>query len=111
MTTTSNPHWLVLLRAEAERTSIAQAAQRIGYSRTTVSQALSSKYPGDLSKLESAVLMVLEEPLEVDCPYLGLAIPLKMCREFSVKSAPTHNPVAMQHWRACQKCQNRCKGN
>ncbi|MBA5605860.1 XRE family transcriptional regulator [Duganella sp. FT3S] len=102
--TTSDPRWLQLLRDEAEKTSIGRAALRVGYSRTAISQALSGKYPGDLGKLERMVLAALELPMAVACPYLQLNLPTTMCHEFAAKRAPTHNPVAMQHWRACQQC-------
>ena len=107
--TTSDPRWLLLLRAEANKTSIGLASQRVGYSRTAISQALAGKYPGDLAKLERKVLAALELPMAVACPYLSLNLPTTMCREFSLKRAPTHNPVAMQHWRACQQCEHKAE--
>ena len=109
--TTSNtePRWLVLLRNEAEKTSIGKAALRVGYSRTAVSQALAGKYPGDMAKFEAKVLAALELPMAVTCPYLGLNLPTVMCNDMSTRAAPTHNPVAMNWWRACQSCEHRCE--
>ncbi|MYM32234.1 XRE family transcriptional regulator [Duganella sp. CY15W] len=104
---TSDPRWLRLLRAEADKTSIGRAAIRVGYSRTAVSQALSGKYPGDMAKLERMVLNALELPMAVACPHLLLNLPTTMCHGFSSKAAPTHNPVQMMHWRACQICPNK----
>lgn len=105
---TSDPRWLQLLRNEAERTSIGQAAKRIDYSRATVSLALAGKYTGDLGKLESKVLAVMDGA--VDCPHLRVELPAAMCREYAAKRAPTHNPMAMPHWRACRECQYNCNG-
>ena len=106
---TSEPRWLKLLRAEAERTSIGKVAIRVGYSRTAISQVLAGKYPGDMAKLERMALAALELPLAVACPFLKLNLPTTMCREFSTKAAQIHNPVAMQHWRACQQCPHKAE--
>lgn len=107
--TTSDPRWLELLRCEAVATSIGAVALRLGYSRTAISQVLSGKYPGNTAKIEVAALAVLEAPLTVACPYVGSDIPIDTCRATSTNRAPTHNPVLMWHWAACQQCQNRCK--
>ena len=105
--TTSEPRWLALLRAEANRTSIGRAAIRVCYSRTAISLTLDQKYTGDLVKMASRVLAALELPMAVACPYLLLNLPTAMCNDFSTRRAPTHNPFAMQHWRACQQCEQR----
>lgn len=107
--TTSDPRWLDLLRRDAAASSIGAVALRLGYSRTAISQVLAGKYPGSTAKIEAAALAVLEAPLTVACPYLGGDIPASTCRATSSNRAPTHNPVLMWHWRACQQCQNRCK--
>ena len=107
--TTSNPRWLDLLRAEAERTSIGKVAVRVGYSRATISLVLAGKDPGDMAKLERMVLAALELPMAVACPFLQLNLPTGMCHEFSTKRPPIHNPVAMQHWRACQQCPHKAE--
>lgn len=109
--TTSNtePRWLVLLRSEVEKTSIGRAALRVGYSRTAISQALSGKYNRSLDNLEAKVLAALELPMAIACPYLGLNLPTTMCNDMSGRPAPTHNPVAVNWWRACQTCEHRCE--
>jgi hypothetical protein len=104
---TSEPRWLQLLRGEASRTSIGQAAAVVQYSRTTVSQVLDGKYPGDLAKVEAKVLAALDAP--VACPYLQLQLPAARCRQFSERPAPMHNPFQMIHWKACSQCQNKRK--
>lgn len=104
---TSNPDWLQLLKAEAARTSIGDAAIRIGYSRTTVSLVLSGKYLGKTDKVAAAASRVLATSLT--CSYSGSDITSEECREKSTSRAPTHKPQAMAQWRACQQCQNKCK--
>lgn len=115
MTTSENvqeqePRWLQLLRAEANRTSINAAAQRIGYSRAAVSLVLAGKYIGRVDKVAEKAIAALEPPVTVACPHLGEEIPIAQCVQFSQRKVPTHNPQKMAHWRACQECQNRCKG-
>jgi hypothetical protein len=110
MTTTSDPRWLELLRAEAARTNIGAVAGRVGYSRTTISLVMAGKYPGKTEKIAAAVLAVLEAAVTVDCPYLGVAIEFAACTQHAGQRAPTHNPVKMHHWRACRQCPNRKEG-
>lgn len=42
----------------------------------------------------------------VACPATGAQRPASDCGKFNGEP-PTHNPMAMQQWRACQDCQNR----
>ena len=53
------PHWVKLLKEEAERTSIAACARKIGYSRPAVSLALKGRYPAGTARLERRVMRVL----------------------------------------------------
>jgi len=110
MTTTSDPRWLVLMREEAARTTKRALAERLGYSRTTVSLVLSGTFPGSTAKIAQRATEVLELPVQVQCPYLVQALPVADCRAYSTQRAPTHHPTKMAHWRACQQCQNNCKG-
>lgn len=110
MTTTCEPRWLVLMREEAQRTSVSALAARLAYSRTAVSLVLSGTYPGGTDKIASRAIAVLELPVEVQCPYLDQALPVADCQVYSSQRAPTHHPTKMAHWRACQQCQNNCKG-
>lgn len=41
-----------------------------------------------------------------DCPAIGASRPVSDCMKFNGEP-PTHNPLAMQQWRACQDCGNR----
>ncbi|VVE59858.1 regulatory protein, LacI [Pandoraea captiosa] len=100
--TISEPRWLVLLRAEAGRTSIQAVATRIGYSRTGVSLVLAGKYPGKTDRIAKAALQALEEA--VDCPYLGQPLAGHECRANAMAKTPTHNPMKLSLWRACQQC-------
>ena len=98
---------ITLLRAEAERTSIAAAAKRIDYSRPAVSMALAGTYKGGLERLAQRVLEVLSN---VRCPHLDRSIPAAECRSHHTRAMPTSSPMALRHWRACQSCPNRTEG-
>ncbi|BAK76464.1 hypothetical protein NH8B_2078 [Pseudogulbenkiania sp. NH8B] len=106
--TTSEPRWLELLRAEAERTSIAAIAGRLGYSRTSISLVLAGKYPVAPDRIARAAIALLDV---VECPHAGQTLPLAECRSVALGAAPTHHPMKLGHWRACQRCPNRPQGD
>lgn len=107
-TSETRTHWLDLLRAEAERTSMRSVAARLGYSPTTISLVLSGKYPGRPDKIAKAVLAQLDV---VTCPYLRQNLPQVECQRIAHAPAPTHHPMKLSHWRACQGCPHRHKGD
>ncbi|MCW3479709.1 XRE family transcriptional regulator [Neisseriaceae bacterium JH1-16] len=102
--TTSELRWMPLLRAEAERTSIADIAKRLGYSRTSISLVLAGRYPGGTERIAAAVLAELDG---WTCPHLQQPIKAEACQEIAFGPAPTHHPMKLTHWRACQNCSNR----
>ncbi|WP_089084530.1 hypothetical protein [Aquitalea magnusonii] len=105
--TTSDTHWLDLLRMEAERTSMRAVASRLGYSAATVSLVLAGKYPGKSDRIAKATLALLDV---VKCPHSDQTMTQIECRSISLGAAPTHHPMKLGHWRACQRCPNRPKG-
>lgn len=106
--TTSEPRWLSLLRAEAGRTSMRSVAGRLGYSRTSISLVLAGKYPGNPDRIAKAALALLDV---VECAHIRQTIPQTECRSIALGAAPTHHPMKLGHWRACQRCPNRPKGD
>lgn len=106
--TTSEPRWLTLLRAEAERTSMRAVAGRLGYSPTAISLVLAGKYAGKPDRIAKAALALLDV---VECPHTGQTMPLVECRTIAHGSAPMHHPMKLGHWRACQRCPNRPQGD
>lgn len=96
------PHWLTVLKAEADRTSMGVVANRVGYSRTSISLVLAGKYPGKTDRIAEAVMDKLVTA--VDCPYLGESLPAEVCRQHATGPAPTHNPLKLAHWRTCRQC-------
>lgn len=98
------PLWVRLLDAEVARSNMTAAARRIGMNRATVSTVLRNKYPArSTAGVERRVMDALGQ---LECPALEAVITTIQCQSFREKPAPTHNPTAMQHWKACQRCPN-----
>ena len=97
--------WFALLKARIAAASLRQVAAELGYSGTTLSLIVHGKYAGKTDRVAAAVAARYET---VACPYQGKTIPLHECRSTAQGKAPTHNPMKMQQWLACQKCAKRC---
>ncbi|WP_160286860.1 helix-turn-helix domain-containing protein [Pseudomonas knackmussii] len=96
------PQWVRLLAAEVEQTNRTRAGERIGMSRSAVSLVLSNRYPSpSTAAVERRVVAALGA---LECPALASTISVVECQSYREKKAPTHNPQAMQHWKACQHC-------
>ncbi|MFF3703970.1 hypothetical protein [Pseudomonas qingdaonensis] len=105
------PLFVRLLAAEASATNRAKAAKRIGMSRTAVSLVLVNKYASpSTARVERRVMDVLGR---IECVAVGETLTVEQCQGFHQRAAPLHNPMAMQHWRACQQCplNPNCGGN
>ena len=100
-----NEGWVALLKARIAAASLRQVAAELGYSGTTLSLIVHGKYAGKTDRVAAAVAARYET---VACPYQGKTIPLHECRSTAQGKAPTHNPMKMQQWLACQKCAKRC---
>ena len=96
--------WFKVLKEEVERSSQRLAAEKFGVSLTTVSLIMNGKYQAKTDKVADRVMQVYTN---VECPYTGSVMTLKDCREQAASQAPTHNPIKMQHWRACQNYPKR----
>ena len=53
--------WLEVLQAEVAASSLAQVAEKLGLSRTTISQVCNEKYPGDMARVQTLVEGALME--------------------------------------------------
>lgn len=96
------PLFVRLLAAEVAATNKTKASQRIGMSRTAVSLILSNRYASpSTAGVERRVMATLGR---IDCVALDDVVTTDQCQSYREKPAPTHNPQAMQHWRACQHC-------
>ncbi|MGA3799141.1 hypothetical protein ACPCYX_15415 [Pseudomonas fluorescens] len=96
------PLFIRLLAAEVGETNRARAAERIGISRTAVSLVLNNKYASPSTKgVERRVMAALGQ---IVCVAVSEKVSIEQCQTYREKPAPTHNPQAMQYWRACQHC-------
>lgn len=117
MTSASNKgNWMVILRDDIEATgSISKTAQRIGVSRSALSQILNGVGPYGTGKASTAKVeeKVMNTIGLVNCPFLSdyhgkeHKITGLECRDYAYGKAPTSSPRQMQHWRACQACEKR----
>jgi len=108
MGVTERPTWLALLKAEAERTSIAAAARKVGYARASISLALAGRYPAATDALAAKVERALGG--RVDCPFAGTDIPAAECDAARDRPASASNPGAFRQWRACRVCPRNGNG-
>jgi len=98
------PLFVRLLALEAAASNKTKAGERIGMSRTAVSLILANRYPSpSTAHVERRVLDALGR---LQCIALDEVITTEQCQSQRKKPAPTHNPHAMQRWRACQHCVN-----
>ncbi|MBL8976749.1 MAG: hypothetical protein JNK56_39485 [Myxococcales bacterium] len=94
---------LALLKAGVEREgSIAAAASRLDYGRTSVSQALGRRYPGDTRHMAQAIRDTFGA--RHDCPALDRPVTPGECRAIAARPLSTQSPQAVRQWRACRAC-------
>lgn len=98
------PLFVTLLAREVEQSNRTRAGERIGMSRTAVTLVLQNRYPSPTTQgVERRVMDALGR---IGCVALDQEITAEQCQNYRQRQAPTHNPMAMQHWRACQHCPN-----
>lgn len=94
---------LVAAVAAAGKKGKAAVAARLGVSRCYVSRVLS---PNDKCGFPEALAKKVIDRYHVipECPATLQPQPLSECARISRGDAPTHNPLSMRIWRACQTC-------
>ncbi|CAA0087007.1 Uncharacterised protein [Starkeya nomas] len=94
---------LALLREAVLRLgSRGAVAEKLGYARTAVSQALNGCYPADTGKLAARIVEIFAD--HVACPHLLREIRAGDCREHRERPLSTANREAIKHWQACRAC-------
>lgn len=93
-----------LVEAAIERLGSKKAvAEKIGYSRSSLSLALSGGYrSGSLDKLEQAIRDALADT--IPCPHLGVDLAPAACADYRALPLQTANPQSVRHWQACRFC-------
>ncbi|THF60940.1 helix-turn-helix domain-containing protein [Pseudothauera rhizosphaerae] len=87
------------------RGGVTRVARCLGVSRAYVSQALNGLRP----HVPPAFIARVIDRLHVvaECPASNQPQPRSECRRLALGAAPTHNPLAMRFWKACQSCPHR----
>ncbi|EOD54118.1 hypothetical protein [Aeromonas molluscorum] len=94
------PEWLVALQQAVKSSSLAVVAQRLGVSRTMVSQVCNQKYPGDLVRVKRLVEGAYLASTLI-CPILG-EIRQDQCLAHQGRSNVSSNPLYIQVYKACR---------
>lgn len=102
-------NWVAACHEEKKKMNIsyAEIARRIGYKRPSLSLALSGNYTGSTKTIAAAYV---DYRKQVACPYMGETVSRQYCTNHALDAAPTHNPAALRHWRACQNCAHKHEG-
>lgn len=93
--------WFKTLKEQCDTKTARVVAQELGYSKTTLSLILNGHYVGKTDRVCDAVLLRYHF---VECPHLRKMLRVHECVSLATSPAPTHNPIKMQQWRACQNC-------
>jgi len=103
--TAAMPDWRAILAREVDLHPRGKAgvAERLSVSRSYVSRALSEGASAYARVPQTFIRRVLDLESDVDCPAAGGRVARAECRK-ALLPAPTHNPLAMRIWRACQSC-------
>lgn len=101
--------WFAGLMDEVRRSNKTVVARKLGFNRSSISQVCNGCGPygnGDAStkRIESAYRRQYEQ---LTCPHTHKQVGIVHCRETALRRAPTHNPLQMQQWQACQRCADR----
>jgi transcriptional regulator with XRE-family HTH domain len=99
---TSSDRLTLLREAVAREKSQSKVAQKLGYSATAISQALSNTYGGSLDTLLAIVEEVYGTRI-VECPVLG-EIQFPECVATRRREFSTANPHRVRMYRACKAC-------
>lgn len=104
------PNWVLKMAEDCNRTSQSKVGRRLGVSASLVSQTISRKYPGDMTRIRELAQGEYERAT-VPCPVLGEIAPLA-CRRWQAKAERlrTGNNQNARMFRACRICPH-CKKN
>ncbi|WP_173497582.1 helix-turn-helix transcriptional regulator [Shewanella sp. ISTPL2] len=92
--------WLEVMAEQVELHGQRAVAEKLKISRTTVSQVLNRKYPGDMDRIQKLVEGAYMNRT-VHCPVLG-DIPLNECLDHQRNTRTTGSPIRIKLYRACR---------
>ena len=98
--------WFAGLMDKVRQSSKTAVAERLGFSRSTISQVCNGIGPygegrASTKPIELAYIRQYELP---ECPHTQKQVGIAHCRETALRAAPSHNPMQMLQWQACQHC-------
>lgn len=94
------PDWIAAWRAEAKRTSQAQAAELVGVSEATVSQVFNGAYKAATTRIERRVRGELLGAT-CECPVMG-DVSVRVCQDVQERQPPIANPQHRECFHACR---------
>lgn len=97
------PLWRQLFDAALAVAGPVALARRLGYSNHTLVCRIARGHIPASPKFRARVIAAYHI---VRCPHTGTDQPRADCQR-SHAAPPTHNPGAMAHWRACQRCPHK----
>lgn len=99
------PQWIMALATACDDHTQTRVAKQLGYSPSVVSQVLSNKYAGDMTRVREAVgAHILKE--RIPCPAEG-TMPRRRCLELQERAGPPYaSGWHARIWRHCQTCPN-----
>ncbi|USE78093.1 MarR family transcriptional regulator [Cupriavidus gilardii] len=99
--------WFQALVREVKASTQTAVAQRMGVSRVTLCIFLHGKgeYGNGGAKPDRMELRYRRAFEQLTCPHTGQQVGVDHCRSVALRTAPTHNPMQLGHWKACQVCQ------
>lgn len=111
MTTEIDWRGLLEKAVAAHKKGKAGVAARLGVSRALVSRVMSDGKSA-IDPTRDFIDLVISRFHTVECPIgnFNLSTAISECEKAN-NPAPTHNPLAMNRWRECQRCPNRPTGD
>lgn len=99
------PDWIIELAKAAMETNQRVTGDKIGYSSSVVSQAISRTYAGDIDRVEEKVRGALMKQ-KVSCPIL-VEVARDTCLNWQKKPIAGTSSLRMKMYRACRSgCPN-----
>lgn len=104
-----NSDWFKVLEREVGASNKTRVAEKMDVSRSTLSAVMNGI--GEYGKGKASTVNFEREFRrayeQLPCPYNGTNVGTTYCREHALSAAPTHNPLQMMHWQACQQCSHK----
>jgi hypothetical protein len=102
-------NWFAGLMDEIRRTSKTAVAEKLGFHRSSISQVCNGCGPYGTGKATTANIELAYRRAyeQLVCPHTQRQAGIAHCREMALRPAPTHNPMQMMQWQACQQCPHK----